>query len=416
MKRVLFLKLILLTLFLFPFLSVDSQQTNLINYFWLNDRTLVVSAGEIYPDQVVAINTEKGIVIIDSGISPTLSKEYRKIIEREFRRDGFAYLINTHHHFDHTNGNQVFRDAIIIGHNNCPEQMYTFSKNLDDFVKARKERVERRSKVLMTLDTTGLLYKRFRDLVYTSGMMCYDLENNYVVTPPTLTFTDELIIDQGDITLKLIHFPPGLHTDNDVIAMIPEVGLVFTGDLIYDYETFSNITSNSNLEAWIKTLNKILTDTFEIKEIVTIHSGILLPDRLISYRDGLINMAVEKQEKENAVRKLEMLINANGLRVGIEEFKAFYSKNKNNFYLWEGDLIELASKYSTENKYKEAQLVFQLNTEMYPESVDAYDWFGEACYLADEKEPALKAFEKALELNPLDSYAMDMIWKINNEE
>ena len=119
-------KAIILILFYMGF-SVNAKSQTRINFERLNEKTLIVRAGTIYPDMVVAIASQKGIILIDSGISPTLSKEYRKIIEREFGRKDFAYVINTHHHFDHTNGNQVFNDAIIVAHENCAKEMEKFN-------------------------------------------------------------------------------------------------------------------------------------------------------------------------------------------------------------------------------------------------------------------------------------------------
>jgi len=63
---------------------------------------------------MIAIASEQGIVVVDTESSWSLTAEIREVIAREFARDDFAYLINTHGHADHGGGNQVFRDAVIV--------------------------------------------------------------------------------------------------------------------------------------------------------------------------------------------------------------------------------------------------------------------------------------------------------------
>jgi metal-dependent hydrolase (beta-lactamase superfamily II) len=53
-------------------------------------------------------------------------------------------VINTHHHWDHTFGNQVFADAKIIGHVLCSEDMQTvygskenINREIQDFMEIR---------------------------------------------------------------------------------------------------------------------------------------------------------------------------------------------------------------------------------------------------------------------------------------
>jgi glyoxylase-like metal-dependent hydrolase (beta-lactamase superfamily II) len=75
----------------------------------VTDHVLVLRAGTSpQGPNVTAVATEKGIVVIDSHMAPSIALKMRRRIEKEFGRDDFAYLINTHHHFDHSNGNQVF--------------------------------------------------------------------------------------------------------------------------------------------------------------------------------------------------------------------------------------------------------------------------------------------------------------------
>jgi CubicO group peptidase (beta-lactamase class C family) len=63
-------------------------------------------------------------------------------------------------------------------------------------------------------------------------------------------------------------------------------------------------------------------------------------------------------------------------------------------------------------KVKDAIEVFKLNVELYPQSSNVYDSLGEA-YMADgDKEPAIKNYQKSLELNPQNAGAVEALKKL----
>lgn len=171
-----------------------------------SDRVLIVHSGKIYFDQVICLASSKGLIMIDTGIAPSRTAEYRKIIEKEFGRDDFIYVINTHFHFDHTSGNQVFKDAVIIGHESTPDRMRQFEAGRQNFVEMRKTRLTQLENQLQSFDPASEQAQRFRDLIANNRIMIDDLENNYVLTLPTLTLNDRMTLHLGDLTLKLFYF------------------------------------------------------------------------------------------------------------------------------------------------------------------------------------------------------------------
>jgi tetratricopeptide (TPR) repeat protein len=61
----------------------------------------------------------------------------------------------------------------------------------------------------------------------------------------------------------------------------------------------------------------------------------------------------------------------------------------------------------------EAIQIFRLNVEAYPESGNVYDSLGEAYMEAGEKELAVENYEKALEINPANSNAVQMLERLH---
>jgi len=391
-----------------------SQSQNMINFERLNDKTLIVKAGTVYPDMVVAISSQKGIILIDSGISPTLSKEYRNIIEEEFGRDDFAYVINTHHHFDHTNGNQVFSDAMIIAHENSVKEMLKSIEGKTEFIKSRRERFLRRERLAQTLNPEIALCKRLNDLVFMSRNMCNDLESNFTLTLPSLTFNKKLSINLGDMHLELFHFPPGFHSNNDLIAVIPELGFIFPGDLLPEVESFAHIDSNNNLEEAIKILDEVFKSCEKLKHIISIHNGIMPPTRFVNFRNNLNKMNQERKTKKPAVVLVEKMLLKIEIDEAIKQVDKLINSKNSNYYLWEGDLVNFANQFFNEGKTKESIRLFEYNSKLFPESLNAFEWLGDIYFKIGEFQKATTAFERALKIFPRNSFAKDMLFQIEN--
>lgn len=103
-------------------------------------------------------------------------------------------LVNTHFHGDHTFGNFVFPEAVVVGH----------ERARDDIAAAG-------------LHLTGL----WPDVCWG------DLE----VVPPHLTYRDRLTLHVGSLRAELLHLGPA-HTTGDTVVWLPEQRVLFTGDLV----------------------------------------------------------------------------------------------------------------------------------------------------------------------------------------
>jgi glyoxylase-like metal-dependent hydrolase (beta-lactamase superfamily II) len=110
------------------------------------------------------------------------------------------WVVNTHHHWDHTFGNALFLPAPIWGHRRCAE----------------------------TLRSSGELMRR--EVQSWAG----DEEGLFaevVITPPDHLFDAgiDLVLDGRAVELRHLG---RAHTDNDVVVRLPDAGVVFAGDLV----------------------------------------------------------------------------------------------------------------------------------------------------------------------------------------
>jgi len=140
-----------------------------------------------------------GVLIIDTRASHVQAAEMVESL-KDFTRLPVRWVINTHHHWDHTFGNQVFPEAALWGLERTAEAMRTQGEAMRAQVKA------------MAPDHADTL-------------------DQVVITPPRLTFATTATLTFGGTVVELRHLGRG-HTDNDIVISLPERNALFAGDLI----------------------------------------------------------------------------------------------------------------------------------------------------------------------------------------
>ncbi|MBE0664910.1 MAG: MBL fold metallo-hydrolase [Chrysiogenales bacterium] len=174
------------------------------------NRVLVLQRGP-WNDNLTVIDAGPSLIMVDTWSSPRAAEKARGIIEQRFHKP-VSHVINTHHHWDHSFGNQVFVGALIFGHEYC----------VTDMIKEYSSPASR----AQALEYTGSLKelepaKRYKDSVRK------DIEKDFQLTPPAHLVGDRETFASGDLTCKLYHVP-GLHTRSNLTIFIPELGLLFT--------------------------------------------------------------------------------------------------------------------------------------------------------------------------------------------
>ena len=400
---------------LFPYIRAEADE--LIGSYWLSDRVLIVQSGDTYTDMVAAVRTDKGIVVIDSGVSPSLTNEYRRIIEKEFGRSDFEYVINTHHHIDHTNGNQVFDDAEIIAHKNAVSGMQEndVKDEIYAYVKQTRERILSYNEIMETLEKDSGLYNAFRDRVFALNSMCDDYESTYQLKLPTLRITDNLTLDMGDLRIEIVYFGSGFHTDNDLVVSIPEENIVFMGDIIQAFDRFFRVNSKSEIDPWISSLDRIINNNNEVKKVVAYHVGVLPGAVLRDFRESLIAMRNEQRQKKTAVDSLRAMIATSTVQEAVIRFEDQFLNNTNDtFFIWEGDLLSLAVDYQEKEKYSEALMLLKMYEKIFPNSTRIL--FSQANIFASEgrNSLAIDAYKKMLRIDPTNFYYVEKIFQLKN--
>lgn len=256
----------------------------------INEKTILIGLGA---DAVTAIATQKGIVVIDAGISGSLTVKYRQIIEHEFSRSDFAYLINTHGHHDHTGGNRVFTDARITGHENCLKEISGHQKDPEKVKAALLKVVSEYDQELQTLEPGTEEWNDVYSQKERYQYAYYDALNNDPIVTPDVLFSDTLNFNMGDVTFHLIYFGKA-HSESDILIYIPELKILMVGDLFSPYGRPSiDDNERSETDRWLYVMDWVGERQANIEVIIGGHGQLMTTKDLNSFNNFVQKSAVK---------------------------------------------------------------------------------------------------------------------------
>jgi glyoxylase-like metal-dependent hydrolase (beta-lactamase superfamily II) len=207
-----------------------------------------------FDQNVGLILGERGAVVVDTRASHRLAARVLSEL-RGVTRQPLVAVVNTHHHWDHTWGNALFKPAPIWGHVNCARYL-----------------VERNEQ------------QRQRLIEHEPGMA--DEFAEVQLTPPDRTLVRSATIDLGDRRVRLRHLGRG-HTDNDVVVEVPDAHVLFAGDLMVD-DTMPGFGDAYPI-AWAGVLRRLAAE-MRTGAVVPGHGGALTPAGIRERRDQMREM------------------------------------------------------------------------------------------------------------------------------
>jgi glyoxylase-like metal-dependent hydrolase (beta-lactamase superfamily II) len=182
-------------------------------------------------------------------------------------------VVNTHSHFDHCFGNAMFRPAEIWGHFRCAEELELRGAEIRAEVAGQVD-PERRAEI-----------------------------EEVEIVPPDHVFTQAATLDIGGRTVHLRHFGLG-HSSNDVVAHVPDAGVVFAGDLVE--EGAPPAFGDSYPLDWPGTVMRMLEETRE-QVYVPGHGAVVGREFVLTQHEELA--AVAELARRAHVEGLRDLIN-----------------------------------------------------------------------------------------------------------
>jgi CubicO group peptidase (beta-lactamase class C family) len=129
-------------------------------------------------------------------------------------------------------------------------------------------------------------------------------------------------------------------------------------------------------------------------------------------RHAIVNILKNKSysvPKITASIWLNGKITANGIDSAISGYRVLQKTDTANYDFSEYDLNQYAYILLRANRVNEAIKVFKLNTELYPNSFNAYDSLADGYEKAGNKTLAIASCKKALEIDPANEYEKNRI-------
>jgi len=302
-----------------------------INIEKLSDRVILAYwVGTDRRCNLTAMKTQKGLVIVDTEMSPRIMAPIKERIERVFGRHDWAYVINTHAHDSHPGGNSLFSGVVIVGHDNLAADMEWIIRRQTE--PDRQRALDQGHQLIRNLRAFLPQVARKRGQtrmvegeIKFAELHLQDLQEGYPVVKPSLTFADKLLLDCGDLQLELVYFGKG-HSNSDILVYVPQERLLVTGSLVYQRALVPEIAEETQLQdvyRFMAVLDRFLPDEVKIEHLVPSHSPPLEKKDLFPVRDYLQRMLVGVQAAQKEGLTLEQTIKRLDLRTN---FPAFYDR------------------------------------------------------------------------------------------
>jgi cyclase len=201
------------------------------------------------------IEGDRDVLVVDSHVTPggawALREELKAVTPKPIR-----FVVNSHYHFDHSHGNQVYGpDVEIIGHE-FARQMIVAGKSLDS--PAHDFFVGGVPNAIKTLE--GRLASATDPKEQATIKAQLDVQRNHLEgtkavkpTPPTVTLTHTMTLYRGPREIRILHLGRG-HTAGDVIIHLPKERVIATGDLLVENTSYMG---DAFFTEWIDTIEAV---------------------------------------------------------------------------------------------------------------------------------------------------------------
>ena len=249
----------------------------------LSDSVLVVMGGG---GNITAIAGRDGMLVVDSFTTLVDARKARELVEG-FSHKPIRYLVNTHHHADHTFGNQVFADAAIVAHSNCARlTVEKYAERTQSYASARERVRLFEGEFREAVNRDSEKAKEVKEKLDRERRIV-ELYDGFELTPATLTSEAPMEIHLGDKTVRLIPVSPA-HTEGDMVIHSPSDNLVITGDLLFHHMfPYIDVNAGADVEHWIESLQALYDLCDRETTVVPGHGEIGTRQAIADARDHL---------------------------------------------------------------------------------------------------------------------------------
>ena len=172
--------------------------------------------------------TDEGAILIDDKFPRNFAEIQAKVAE--VTDQPVRYVINTHHHGDHSGGNvEYIKFAQVIAHQNARDNMIRGNQP----------------------------------------------------APPRLVYTDQTAVYLGGVEVRARYLGQG-HTNGDSVIYFPDLRTVHGGDLLHGTAPFIDYANGGSSGEWVTTLTNLLQLDFDTA--IPGHGALMTRNDVVAFR------------------------------------------------------------------------------------------------------------------------------------
>lgn len=234
-------------------------------------------------------NGKQRLILIDnqwSTLVPKIKQQLKRITARKP-----ALVINTHFHYEHTNGNLIFGTELVP---------------------------------ILAHENTRIRMEKDRELSAPESL----IQKAYPIKAlPSLTFIERMQLYDEQETIELTHVKKA-HTDGDIIIQFKKANIFYTGDLfVRNKLPFIDENNGGDIYGIIIAMNYLINIANEASKIVPGHGNVSGLKEVREYRDlmtacrnKIIALAREKKTEEEIITNMLEFIKTNDSNVNKKIF------------------------------------------------------------------------------------------------
>lgn len=202
------------------------------------------------------IVNDHNVMVVDDGSTPATARALLEDLKL-ITGNPVRYVVNTHFHYDHTDGNSVFPAEVeIIAHEYVRTKMLTFNVlEIEPFKTSQKTRMPALIESLKKQieDEKDSAQKTSLEKQLAAAQTLSDQLKEIKPTPPNVTYTAQMVMHAGPREIQLLFLGRG-HTGGDTVVFLPKEQIVCTGDLM---ESRPAYLGDAFFDEWITTLDEL---------------------------------------------------------------------------------------------------------------------------------------------------------------
>jgi cyclase len=219
------------------------------------------ATGGFGSNNVVIVNDDD-ILLVDTGTSPANARAFVADVKMLSNKP-VRYVVNTHWHYDHTDGNSIFAPEVqIIAHDYVRTAITTFDvlnrepyKTSQGTVVAQIEDLKKQVAAEKDAARKATLAKQLADAENVLVQL-----KEIKPTPPNVTYSSKIVLHRGQREIDLMFLGRG-HTGGDTVVYLPKEKIVATGDLM---ESRPAYMGDAFFDEWVTTLDALKKLDFDV--------------------------------------------------------------------------------------------------------------------------------------------------------